>query len=155
TRGPISAWAQPTAWTRCTWSGRTVPRRRFRADRPTAWWCFGKGRGNVSANDATVATAGPQRPPRPRYRTSWFYAVAAAGCLLVGGGLYLGLARRAPEPPTIDPTRIDPLIVAAVEKGRAAVRESPDSAAAWGRLGMILQVHDFRTQADFCLDQAE
>jgi len=50
---------------------------------------------------------------------------------------------------------IDPAIVAAVEEARSRVRESPRSAEAWGKLGMVLVVHDFRAQANFCLAQAE
>jgi tetratricopeptide (TPR) repeat protein len=109
----------------------------------------------VSANDVNVATAAPQRPPRRWYRTPWVYVVAAALCALLGGGAYLVFFPRGPEPPTVDTTGFDPLVAAAVEKGRAAVREAPQSPAVWGRLGMILTVHDCRVQADFCLAQAE
>jgi tetratricopeptide (TPR) repeat protein len=109
----------------------------------------------VSANEANLATAVPERPPRRWYRGPWFYAAVVVCALLVGGGVYLGFGRRDPEPPGVNPTGIDPLIAAAIERERAAVREAPRSAAAWGRLGMILMVHDFRAQADVCLAQAE
>ena len=46
-------------------------------------------------------------------------------------------------------------IVAAVKEARLRVREAPKSDAAWGRLGMILMIHDFRTQGNICLAQAE
>ena len=46
-------------------------------------------------------------------------------------------------------------IVAALAQARAAVQESPRSAAAWGRLGMVLAAHDFRAEANACLAQAE
>jgi tetratricopeptide (TPR) repeat protein len=75
--------------------------------------------------------------------------------LLLFAGIYWHFSHSAPEPPDIDPTGIDPAIVAAVGDARARVQASPRSAEAWGRLGMMLMVHDFRDKADFCLALAE
>jgi tetratricopeptide (TPR) repeat protein len=59
------------------------------------------------------------------------------------------------EPPSLDPTGVDPAIVRAIERARAEVRQTPDSAQAWGRLGMVLLVHQFRPEAVICLAHAE
>jgi len=50
---------------------------------------------------------------------------------------------------------VDPAVAAAVERGRAQVRQAPHSAEAWGKLGMVLLVHEFRPQAAYCFDRAE
>jgi tetratricopeptide (TPR) repeat protein len=61
----------------------------------------------------------------------------------------------APEPPAVELTGVDPAVAAAVEEARAAVRRSPGSAAAWGRLGMVLTAHDFNEEAQPCFAEAE
>jgi len=47
------------------------------------------------------------------------------------------------------------IVAAVVEQGRAQVQQSPHSAEAWGKLGMVLLVHQFQPQAAICFDQAE
>src|SRR5689334_21322390 len=59
------------------------------------------------------------------------------------------------EPPVVELTGIDPAVVRAIEKARAAVKQSPRSFEAWGVLGKTLLVHDFHIPASFCLAQAE
>jgi tetratricopeptide (TPR) repeat protein len=59
------------------------------------------------------------------------------------------------EPPSLDWTGADPAVAAAVEAARVAVRQSPHSASAWGRLGMVLAAHDFATEANTCFQRAE
>jgi tetratricopeptide (TPR) repeat protein len=96
------------------------------------------------------------RPGRRWYRSPWFYLVTAAAALLLGGwGAYQRWGHAEPEPPDVDPAGLDPAIVAAVRAARAEVLRTPRAAAAWGRLGMVLVVHDFRAQADVCLARAE
>lgn len=61
-----------------------------------------------------------------------------------------------PEPPALDLAGADPAVVRAVEAARAAVAESPQSAAAWGRLGMILLTHGLPVEAsNACFAEAE
>jgi tetratricopeptide (TPR) repeat protein len=74
---------------------------------------------------------------------------------LLAGGLYWGWSHAGPEPPRLEVPGIDPVVLRAVEEARAGVRRAPHSAAAWGRLGMVLQAHQYWTQARFCLAQAE
>jgi protein O-GlcNAc transferase len=50
---------------------------------------------------------------------------------------------------------VDPAIVAAVEQARRKVVQSPRSANAWGLLGTVLVVHEFRPEGNFCLARAE
>jgi tetratricopeptide (TPR) repeat protein len=59
------------------------------------------------------------------------------------------------ELPSLDWIGADPAVAAVVETARTAVRHSPHSAAAWGRLGMILGAHDFAAQANLCFLRAE
>src|SRR5690349_21588977 len=105
---------------------------------------------------AKTARNSPRKTPRQRRRYQRLMLVLA----LLGGALpaaALGIAnwRRtrtaeadliaaaAPEPPSVDPTGVDPAVLAAIDSARGAVRQSPRSANAWGRLGMILAAHNF------------
>src|SRR5437660_128152 len=111
-----------------------APRKPFRDARQIERLCFAKGRADVSANETKCETTAPQPPARRWYRSPRFYVLASICCLLLGGGVYLRFSDRMPEPPVVDMKGIDPAVVAAVEEARAEVRESPRSAAAWGRL---------------------
>ncbi len=62
---------------------------------------------------------------------------------------------RAPEPPSLAATDVDPAVVKAVAAARSAVLQSPHSAEAWGKLGTILYAHDFPSEANACFVQAE
>jgi tetratricopeptide (TPR) repeat protein len=109
----------------------------------------------VSTHEAQARMTALSRRARRWWRSWWFLVLALACGLLLVGGVYLRWSRAGLEPPTLDAKGIDPAIVAAVEEARARVRQSPRSAAAWGRLGMIFLAHGFRTQATSCLAQAE
>jgi tetratricopeptide (TPR) repeat protein len=50
---------------------------------------------------------------------------------------------------------VDPLVAALVEQARARVQQSPHSADSWGKLGMVLLIHQFEPQAAICFHQAE
>lgn len=54
-----------------------------------------------------------------------------------------------PEPvlPETDTAAMEPAVQQAVERARAAVLESPDSATAWGELGMVCHVHGLHAAA--------
>jgi tetratricopeptide (TPR) repeat protein len=67
------------------------------------------------------------------------------------------LHRTAPvAPPVVDLTTVDPAVRRAVDLTRAEVLHHPDSADAWGKLGMLLLAHGFSVEAiDTCLAQAE
>jgi tetratricopeptide (TPR) repeat protein len=112
----------------------------------------------VATNDIPCEVKSPPgRTPRRRWYRSPVLPALAAGLvlLLLAGGVYRHVNPREPEPPLPDLDGLDPAIVAAVQTARTAVQKSPRSARAWGRLGMVLIVHEFRTEAQFCLAQAE
>jgi tetratricopeptide (TPR) repeat protein len=61
-----------------------------------------------------------------------------------------------PEPPSVDLTNVDPAVRRAVDAARVAVLKNPDSADAWGKLGMVLVGHGFPVEpSSLCLAQAE
>jgi tetratricopeptide (TPR) repeat protein len=109
----------------------------------------------VSVPDGNGAAPVPPRRARRWYRSSKFLVLAAALVLLSGGGLYLRLHSRSPEPPNPDTEGVDPAIATAVEQARQEVLQAPQSADAWGRLGTVLVIHEFRPEGNFCLAQAE
>jgi tetratricopeptide (TPR) repeat protein len=66
------------------------------------------------------------------------------------------LRAEPPPPPVVELRGIDPAVQQAVEAARAAVLDSPRSAAAWGRLGMVLLSHGLSSNASrACFAQAE
>jgi tetratricopeptide (TPR) repeat protein len=79
--------------------------------------------------------------------------------LLLGGSaaaLTWKLWPRTPPPlPTIDPAGVDPEVWRAIQAARAEVERTPQSVRAWGRLGMVLLAHQFRSEAVVCLARAE
>jgi tetratricopeptide (TPR) repeat protein len=83
--------------------------------------------------------------------------LTAVACLVLAAGWLLGprFYRGGPEPPEVDLTGVDPALAAAVQAAQQAVREAPTSAEAWGRLGMVLVVHDYRVPGSFCFAQAQ
>jgi tetratricopeptide (TPR) repeat protein len=60
----------------------------------------------------------------------------------------------SPQPPELDLTDVDHAIVNAIREAETAVRSQPDSAAAWGKLGMVLLAHEFDEPAAECLARA-
>jgi tetratricopeptide (TPR) repeat protein len=82
-------------------------------------------------------------------------AVVGGAALLIGIGGYLYYRPAALEPPGVVLQEVDPAVAAVVEEAYQAVRRSPRSAKAWGRLGMVLLAHDFLCEANVCLSQAE
>jgi tetratricopeptide (TPR) repeat protein len=79
-------------------------------------------------------------------------AVATLGAV-VGG--YYWLRVEIPEPPTVELVKLEPPAVAAIQQARAAVLQSPRSAAAWGRLGIVLAAFKFLSDARTCFACAE
>ena len=111
-----------------------------------------RGKANVSVSDGKSEVQGRRR----RWsRSRSLFVAAAVLALLLGGYLYQRANRPVVPPPNVDLEGTDPAVVAAVEQGRARVQESPHSEEAWGKLGMVLLVHQFEPQAAFCFEQAE
>jgi tetratricopeptide (TPR) repeat protein len=57
--------------------------------------------------------------------------------------------------PAVELAGLDPEIVEAVEDACKAVRQSPRSAEAWGKLGAVLRAHEFFPQSNTCFARAE
>lgn len=97
-------------------------------------------------------------PSRRRSRRP-FLAVAILFLVAVGGAaICWAWSRHAAVPalPVINTQGVDPAVQRAVEAARAAVLRNPDSAEAWGKLGMILQSHGLPVEAsNACFAQAE
>src|SRR5439155_10747877 len=55
----------------------------------------------------------------------------------------------------VDLAGVDPEVAAAITAAQNAVARNPRSAASWGRLGMVLQAHQFRSEATASFAQAE
>ncbi len=89
-------------------------------------------------------------------RRSWLIALllflSVAG---VGGGWWWYRYPRSIAPPDPDLNGVDPAIAAVITKERRAVLAAPRDAAAWGRLGEILELFNFRKDALVCFAQAE
>ncbi|RIK83894.1 MAG: hypothetical protein DCC68_02705 [Planctomycetota bacterium] len=60
-----------------------------------------------------------------------------------------------PAPPKLDFVDVDRAVVAAIQRAEEGVRKNPDSADAWGKLGMVLLAHEFDEAAAACLAQTE
>jgi tetratricopeptide (TPR) repeat protein len=83
-------------------------------------------------------------------------ALAVLVTAAIGAGIYRYWSRPAPlEPPAVDLTDADPKVVQAIEAAREQVRKAPGSAPAWGKLGMLLYAHEFRTECVPCFREAE
>src|SRR5262245_6998529 len=91
-------------------------------------------------------------PAARRRRLALFLAAAVIGRGVVG---WLGWRGTAAAPPEVDLAGAEPAVARAVEAARAEVLRAPRSAAAWGRLGMVLRAHDYGAEANECFAQAE
>jgi len=123
--------------------GRMEPRRPFRDALQTERSYFARGRADVSASEPRCeTTTAPDRTARRWYRSPRLYVVASACCLLLGGGLYLGFARKGPLPPELDLSGIDPPSLQPWKKrthvfGSRRAHLRPGASSAWSLLSMI------------------
>jgi tetratricopeptide (TPR) repeat protein len=106
-------------------------------------------------SDPTTTSPAVSRLPSVRRRR---LALAATGLLVLGMLLLGGWWVWFRVPPLVVPGEAlrdgDPEIVEAVQSARASVFRQPGSAAAWGKLGHLLFVHDFQDQALPCYARA-
>ena len=69
-------------------------------------------------------------------------------------GIILVRARRAPEPPAVVTSDLDPAVARLIEDCNREVRTTPRSGAAWGKVATVLRHAQFRPEADFAFRQA-
>jgi tetratricopeptide (TPR) repeat protein len=77
-----------------------------------------------------------------------------AAALLGVGGWYWWHDRHTARLPTIDLERHEAPVRDAISGAMGDVRAKPRSGATWGRLGMVLAIHDDREDARYCFQQA-
>jgi tetratricopeptide (TPR) repeat protein len=70
-------------------------------------------------------------------------------------GYLIWFRATTPEVPSFKTDDADPAVAKAILQARAEVEKSPRSGAAWGRLGMVLSIHDFLTESEMCFATAE
>jgi Tfp pilus assembly protein PilF len=99
-----------------------------------------------------VSLAGQRAAPRRRLLLA---LVLASVAVLAAGGYWFLWRTPDPRPPALDLTGADPAVARAIARARAEVEKAPRSAAAWGRLGMLLRAHDYGEEANVCLARAE
>ncbi len=91
----------------------------------------------------------------PRSRRLTFAVVALSALIGVAAAIVGALRPGAATPPALAGEGLDSAVVAALERGRAAVIRRPRSGASWGELGMLFLAHHFDSQAAVCLVRAE
>jgi Flp pilus assembly protein TadD len=100
-------------------------------------------------------TAPSGTAPTTTHRRRWTLVAGAA--LLLAGGAVAGwwwFRPSAATPPPIPSGIADAEVQQAIADARQRVLDSPRSAQAWGRLGLVLLAHQFSREADFCFTQA-
>ena len=84
--------------------------------------------------------------------------LAGVAILIASAGVYFVFApklTKIPAPPEIELGRVDRAVARVIDEASATVRASPKSAAAWGKLAMILTAHEMAPEvADFCYGRA-
>jgi tetratricopeptide (TPR) repeat protein len=100
----------------------------------------------------------PAAARRPSRRALWAGALLLAlAVAAVAGGLLW--ARQSPNGPTtdltVDLTKLPATVRERIVTAQDGVARQPDSASAWGELGMVLDAHDFGPQAVDAYRQAE
>lgn len=88
-------------------------------------------------------------------RRSQLIAVFVLAAVAVGVVSWNQFSIASPEPPIIELTHLDPFVAQTIEEHRKQVLRSANSAIAWGKLGMVLNVHDFTDEANLCFQEAE
>ncbi len=76
------------------------------------------------------------------------------GVGLAGGAWIFVYLPRAPQPPVVPLSSLDPSLKITVQTSRAAVVTTPNSADAWGKLGEALHAAEFNAEAQFCYSNA-
>lgn len=118
----------------------------------------------VPAGSATPPdSAGPPTVPRPASASlslsariqslPWWLQLVSCG-LVVAIGTAAWMWVSAPPIPRPDLAGADPLVVLAIDDAEVRVRMTPESAAAWGDLGLVLYAQSYGQEAVECFRRA-
>ena len=110
----------------------------------------------MSNRQAQKTSAKPgKRSDRVRQSPGRRLAIALLIVIALAGAVALTRRNSEPHPPAIATAGLEPMIVSQIENGIAEVRRTPRVGASWGRLGMILQAHEFTAEAQDCFKHAQ
>ena len=91
-----------------------------------------------------------------RARRALILALTVGGLAVAGAaGYFLRHRATTPAVPIIKTDGADPAVAKAITQARDEVECAPRSGAAWGRLAMVLSIHDFMNEAETCFAIAE
>ncbi|RLS47844.1 MAG: hypothetical protein DWH87_06260 [Planctomycetota bacterium] len=83
----------------------------------------------------------------------WWLQLVSCGLLVaIGTAAWMGVS--APPIPRPDLAGVDPLVVLAIDDAEARVRMTPESAEAWGDLGLVLYAQSYGREAVECFRRA-
>lgn len=99
----------------------------------------------------TVQPTEPCRRSRRGRLVLWGLLLTASAATVAG---YVAWAAPRRQIPRIDFHDVHADVAAAIQAAMDAVRQSPRSGAAWGRLGMMLHAHEYYTEAVTCYQLA-
>jgi tetratricopeptide (TPR) repeat protein len=105
-----------------------------------------------AVNPPPALTVSPSRRQAPGLLWA---ALALLGIALLGLGWYGWRWYTAPVPPDVPLDKVESVVAEAVRAARKQVIEDPWSGPAWGKLGMVLEAHEFIGQAEVCYARAE
>ena len=92
--------------------------------------------------------------PQRQHRRRWIPVCAAVAAAIVSVCFYLRPGDPPVVPPEVDLSNAGVRVRSRIELARNAVLKSPESADAWGRLGLLLLAHQFDADSVTCLRQA-
>lgn len=75
--------------------------------------------------------------------------------LLAAVMAFIALRPKAPVPPEIDTSELDPVVAELIRTNVQAVRAAPRSAAAWGQLGSVLMHYEYTEETETAFAWAE
>ena len=120
-----------------------------------AWKAASKTLANTPTRAPRSSTSStPNRAASKDLRTATTKAAACVAAVLLAAAIFPAAAVQAAELPTPDLNAVEPRVRAAIEAELAAARRQPESAAAWGRLGMVLHAHQFDQEAEIAYSEA-
>ena len=106
----------------------------------------------------TEAGAAPTTAKTRRKRRRFVIAILLVlllGSTAAAWGWWWFRRPRPPAPPEIALEDVDPQLAEAIQAARAKVIENPKAAEAWGGLGKLLRISNYREQAGVCFARAE